>query len=160
MFELHVDEPKVGSLGGGGRYDRLIGSFSGKDIPAVGFSFGLERILVVMEELGMIEPTNTAADILVTVFSDELRAESSRFANQLRAAGIPTDLYLGTGKFKSQFKYANARGYPYMAVIGPDEKEASKVAIKNLTTGNQELIEQKNAASVLRGYTAGVSPEG
>ena len=160
VFELHVDEPKVGSLGGGGRYDRLIGSFSGKDIPAVGFSFGLERILVVMEELGMIEPTNTAADILVTVFSDELRAESSRFANQLRAAGIPTDLYLGTGKFKSQFKYANARGYPYMAVIGPDEKEASKVAIKNLTTGTQELIEQKNAASVLRGYTAGVSPEG
>ena len=160
VFELHVDEPKVGSLGGGGRYDRLIGSFSGKDIPAVGFSFGLERILVVMEELGMIEPTNTAADILVTVFSDELRATSSRFANQLRAAGIPTDLYLGTGKFKSQFKYANARGYPFMAVIGPDEKDASKVAIKNLANGEQELVEQKNAASVLHGYTAGVSPEG
>lgn len=151
VFELHVDEPKVGSLGGGGRYDKLIGSFSGRDIPAVGFSFGLERILVVMEELGMIEPSNTAAEILVTVFSDALRAESSRFANQLRAEGIPTDLYLGTGKFKSQFKYANARGYPFMAVIGPDEKDASKVAIKNLETGEQNLLEQKNAASFLRG---------
>lgn len=151
VFELHVDEPKVGSLGGGGRYDKLIGSFSGRDIPAVGFSFGLERILVVMEELDMIEPSNTAAEILVTVFSDALRAESSRFANQLRAEGIPTDLFLGTGKFKSQFKYANARGYPFMAVIGPDESDASKVAIKNLETGEQHLIEQKNAASFLRG---------
>ena len=87
-------------------------------------------------------------------------AQNQAASQTNRAAGIPTDLYLGTGKFKSQFKYANARGYPYMAVIGPDEKEASKVAIKNLTTGTQELIEQKNAASVLRGYTAGVSPEG
>jgi len=160
VFELHVDEPKVGSLGGGGRYDGLVGSFSGKDIPAVGFSFGLERILVVMEELGMIEATNTAAKIMVTVFSDALRAESSRFANHLRTAGIPTDLYLGTGKFKSQFKYANARGYPFMAVIGPDEMDALKVTIKDLSSGTQHLVEQKNAAAFLQGYTTEVSPKG
>ena len=149
VFELHVDEPKVGSLGGGGRYDKLIGQFSGRDISAVGFSFGLERILVVLEELGMLNIPETAAQIFVTVFSEETRSASIQFATLLRAAGIPTDLYLGTGKLKTQFKHANAKGYPYLAVIGPDESEGSKVTIKNLRTGDQQTVSQNNAPEVL-----------
>lgn len=157
VFELHVDEPKIGSLGGGGRYDKLIGQFSGRDIQAVGFSFGLERILVVMEELGMLDVQETAADVLVSVFSDELRDASSQFATTLRAQGIPTELYLGTSKLKAQFKYANGRGYAFLAVIGPDEDSGSKVTIKRLSTGDQHVIEQKNAAAFLLEYKRGVS---
>ena len=145
VFELHVEEPKIGSLGGGGRYDKLIGQFCGRDIPAVGFSFGLERILVVLEELGMLDVPDTAAKVFVTVFSEETRNASIQFATYLRAAGIPTDLYLGTGKLKTQFKHANAKGYPFLAVIGPNESEGSTVTLKNLKTGEQQTVSQKNA---------------
>ena len=150
VFELRVDEPKVGSLGGGGRYDKLIGMFSGRDVPAVGFSFGLERIILVLEELNMLELNETSAAVMVSVFSDDTKSASADFATRLRANAIPTELYLGSGKLKSQFKYANARGYPYLAVIGEAEKADKTVTIKNLQTGEQTTISQSEAIAYLQ----------
>lgn len=144
VFETAVTEPKVGSISGGGRYDGLIGMFSGNDVPAVGVSLGMERIIAVMEELGMLSDTDAGARALVTIFSDDTRPASTAMAHRLRQAGIPTELYLGETSsrkaFKKQMKYANAGGYPWVIVIGPDEAAAGQATLKNMRTGDQETL--------------------
>ena len=139
----------AGSLGGGGRYDGLIGMFSGEQIPACGFSLGLERILVVMTERGMFPADVQASgpDVLVAVFEDRaedmtrrLESESLRLAGELRAAGLRVELYPEPDKLGKQFKYAAARNARFVAVIGGDELSAGTVTVKNLTTGEQLTV--------------------
>jgi len=145
VFEAEVVEPAVGSLCGGGRYDHLVGVFSGRDIPAVGVSLGLERIVTVMEDQGMLPETRTTATVLVTVFDEHTRDRSLETATALRAAGIATELYLGDGKLRSQLKHANALGFPWIIVIGPDEAAAGAVSLKDLATGAQETLSLEEA---------------
>jgi len=150
VFETEVVEPKVGSISGGGRYDRLIGMFLGQDVPSVGVSLGLERIITVMEELGMLPGAATTADVLVTVFDDATRGASLAVTSKLRAAGVKTDLFLGDGKLKNQLKYANARAYPWVVVIGPEEAAAGTVSLKSLKTGEQASVSVDDAIVRLR----------
>ena len=104
----------AGSLGGGGRYDNLIGMFSGQDIPACGFSLGLERILVVMTERGMFPPTlaMSPADVMVAMFDVPTVAHTMRVADQLRAHGLRVLVYPDADKLGKQIKYADGRGIP------------------------------------------------
>lgn len=132
VFEAVVEKPDVGSIAGGGRYDGLVGALSGRDLPAVGVSLGLERILVVMEELDMLPARTTAAAVLVTVLDDSVSTYAASVAARFRAAGVPTELYLGQGSFKSQMKHANKRGYPWVALVGTDEAEAGTVTLKDV----------------------------
>lgn len=150
VFETEVTEPKVGSISGGGRYDKLIGMFLGQDVPAVGVSLGLERIITVMEELGMLPGTSTIAQVLVTVFDEVTRGASLRAAARLREAGVRTDLFLGDGKLKNQLKYANARAYPFVVVVGPEEAAAERLSLKDLKTGEQASISIDEAIRRLR----------
>ncbi len=144
VFECAVTEPKVGSIAGGGRYDQLIGMFSNQDVPSVGVSLGLERIIAVMEELGMLPETQAGAQVLVTVFSDDTLTASIDATRQLREAGIASELYLGATSsrksFSKQMKYANAGGYPYVLVIGPDEMDAGHAKLKNMASGEQQTL--------------------
>src|SRR5690348_17820726 len=98
----------AGSLGGGGRYDNLVGMFAGQEIPACGFSLGLERILVVMSERQMFPRNLTASvpDVMVAVWNEESVAESLKLAQELRAGGLRVDLYPDADKLGKQFKYA------------------------------------------------------
>src|SRR5207237_9722002 len=136
-------------------YDGLIGMFSGEQIPACGFSLGLERILVVMGERGMFPPEVTASgpDVLVTIFEDPLASESLRLASDLRAAGLTVELYpeaLRGGKdLGKAFKYADARHARYVAVMGGDEVSRGDVKIKNLATGAQQAVARASIASAL-----------
>jgi histidyl-tRNA synthetase len=154
IMEIAVPD-LAGSLGGGGRYDGLIGMFSGEQIAACGFSLGLERILVVMTERGMFPPEVQASgpDVLVTVFDDTLAAESLRFATELRANDLRVELYpdpLRGGKdLGKAFKYADARKARYVAVIGQDESSQGHVKIKDLSTGEQRTVPRASAAAVL-----------
>ena len=154
IMEIAVPD-LAGSLGGGGRYDGLIGMFSGEQIPACGFSLGLERILVVMTERGMFPSQVQASgpDVLVTVFDDTLAAESLRFATELRANDLRVELYpdaLRGGKdLGKAFKYADARKARYVAVIGQDESNQGNVKIKDLTTGEQRTVPRASAAAAL-----------
>ena len=102
-----------GSLGGGGRYDNLVGMFSGAAVPACGFSLGLERIVVVMTERGMFPEAlaSSPADVMVSIWNEESVAESIALAHQLRNAGLRVDLYPEADKLGKQFKYASAREY-------------------------------------------------
>jgi len=141
VFETLVEEPKIGSISGGGRYDGLVGMFSGKDVPAVGVSLGLERIITVMEELGMAGGATTTTQVLVTVFSDEQRGTSMRAAAAFRAAGVPTEVWLDApGKVGKQFKAANKQGIPWVVTIGPDEAVQGQVQLKDLRSGEQVTV--------------------
>ena len=149
VFEISVDEPKVGSIAGGGRYDNLVGVFGKTSVPAVGVALGLERVLMVMEELDMFGPREDVASVLVTVYSPELRAAAARVAGQLRAAGVRVDLYVGEGTMKAQFKYANAREVSWVVVIGPSEAERGTVTLKDMRTGTQEEVKLPRAIDAL-----------
>jgi histidyl-tRNA synthetase len=152
ILEINVPD-LAGSLGGGGRYDNLVGMFSGKDIPACGFSLGLERIIVVMTERGMF-PENlerAAADVLVTVWNEEAVRDSLAFAAALRreASALRVDVYPEADKLGKQLKYASARGVPFVVVIGDDERARGEVALKDMTSGGQERVARAHAAAIL-----------
>ncbi len=143
----------AGSLGGGGRYDGLIGMFSGENIPACGFSLGLERILVVMSERKMFPPNvdQADADVLVTVFDAESIPDALRLAAELRAAGHRADVYPEPDKLGKQFKYAASIGIPHVAILGPDERTSGMVTIKDMSSGEQTRIPRGDIGARLRG---------
>jgi histidyl-tRNA synthetase len=143
IMEINVKD-LTGSLGGGGRYDNLVGMFLGQDVPACGFSLGLERILVVMSERGMFPPevASTPADIMVAIWSEDSIDDSIRLARELRTAGFRVDLYPEPDKLGKQFKFASARGVPLVALLGDDERAKGEVAIKNMRTGEQRTYKR------------------
>jgi histidyl-tRNA synthetase len=140
VFEAVIREPNIGSIAGGGRYDGLIGMFCKRDVPAVGISLGLERILVVMDELGMFEDVQSQTKVLVTVFSPELRAQSLKTVTHLRSAGVNAQISMDTAKLGKQFKRADGLGIPYAVVIGPEEAAAGTVVLKDLASGEQTTV--------------------
>ena len=154
IMEIAVPD-LAGSLGGGGRYDGLIGMFLGEDVPACGFSLGLERILVVMTERDMFPAHVHAApaDILVTLFDEPGAADTLRLARDLRAAGLRVEVYPEPDRLGKQFKYAAASGIGRVAVFGGDERARGVVTIKDMQTGAQTSVP-------LDGLHAGVAPTG
>jgi histidyl-tRNA synthetase len=137
IFE--IDFPGfAGSGGAGGRYDELVGMFSGQSIPACGFSLGLERILLLMEEQNMFPPRLAGQpQVLITLFDEASIGASLQFARDLRAQHIRVDLYPEPDRYGRQFKYGEERQIRYAALISPREIEASVVAIKDLVSGDQ-----------------------
>ncbi len=131
-----------GSVGGGGRYDELIGMFCNEQIPACGFSLGLERLIVVMDERGMFPPEleNNFTDCLVTIWKKETAGESLKVANVLRQKGLRVSVYPEADKLAKQFKYAASINAGYVCVIGENEIADGKVTFKNMQTGEQHSI--------------------
>jgi histidyl-tRNA synthetase len=150
IYESVVEEPKIGSLSGGGRYDNLIGMFLGRDIPATGTAFGIERIIEVMAQLDMFPDSKTKTQVLVTIFDDEGRAASLAFAQHLRQAGIRTESVFDATKMKKQLSYADKKGIRYVAILGPDERDNDRVTIKDLTSGEQQTLERERCADYFK----------
>ncbi|MEO8484547.1 MAG: histidine--tRNA ligase [Acidobacteriota bacterium] len=131
------------SLGGGGRYDNLIGMFLGREVPACGFSLGLERIIVVMTERGMFPPTVSRgnADVMVTFLDDSCRREALALAGDLRGAGLRVDIYPDASrKLEKPLKYASSRQVRVLAIVGPDELARGEVAMRHLATRQQVSV--------------------
>jgi histidyl-tRNA synthetase len=141
-----------GSLGGGGRYDNLVGMFLGKDVPACGFSLGLERIIVVMTERNMFpaELVSSPADVMVTIWNEDSLSESLALATELRSQGLRVDLYPEADKMGKQFKYASSRGISFVAIVGDDERARGEVAIKDLRSGEQRSVKRNEVAAAIR----------
>jgi histidyl-tRNA synthetase len=152
IMEIAVKD-LAGSLGGGGRYDNLVGMFLGQDVPACGFSLGLERILVVMSEREMFPSVvgSSPADIMVAIWNEDSIAESIQLARELRVSGLRVDLYPEADKLGKQFKYASSRGVPFVAVLGEEESSRGEVAIKDMRTGEQRAAKRADVALILRG---------
>jgi len=150
IMEIRVPD-LAGSLGGGGRYDGLIGMFCGEEIPACGFSLGLERILVVMTERQMFPAhvQTVAAEVMVTLFDAESVPASIALARELRGTGLSVDVYPEPDKLGKQFKYASSRGVPYVTVVGGDERAAGTVTVKNMVSGEQTSVGRDDLANWL-----------
>jgi histidyl-tRNA synthetase len=151
IIEIKVPD-LTGSLGGGGRYDNLVGMFLGKDIPACGFSLGLERIIVVMTERAMFpaELVSSPADVMVTIWNEESFGESLSLATELRSQGLRVDLYPEADKMGKQFKYAAARNISFVAIVGDNERARGEVAIKDLRSGEQRSVKRVEVGSSLQ----------
>ena len=153
IMEINVAD-LAGSLGGGGRYDNLVGMFLGQNIPACGFSLGLERILVVMTERNMFPATlaTTPADVLIATFDVSGAGAAMRLAATLRKGGLRVLVYPDAEKIGKQIKYADSRGIPFVALLGEDEIKAGTVTVKNLSAQTQATYDQSAAgAAILEG---------
>lgn len=150
VFEAVVDNPPMGSLLGGGRYDELIGQFAGRPLPTVGLAFGLERLHDVMEELKM-GPQTSVAEVFATFFSAELADVTLAIAAELRAAGINVEIALDPGeKLGKQFKHADKRGIPLAVVIGPDEQAQGVVVLRDMRSGEQRAVPRGELIAALQ----------
>ncbi len=133
--------PNGSTLCGGGRWDKMIGKFTGSDLPAVGFSIGLERTTEALEEAGILQSLDSSSKVLVTVFSQELAVNALELTSQLRLKDIPTEIYLDPEtKLDKQLKYADQKGIPFVVIIGPDEAATNQVMLKDLQKKSQEKL--------------------
>lgn len=150
IFEGVIPEYPVGSVGGGGRYDKLLNSLVEVDLPAVGFGLGFDRTLEAAEALNLIPSFSSSASVLVTIFSPELVAESTKTAFSLRSRGIPTTLYPEKNKgLDKQLKYANRMTIPFVIIIGPEEIEKRVIKLKNMQTGEQIVDTEEKILNII-----------
>ena len=151
IMEINVKD-LAGSLGGGGRYDNLVGMFLGQDIPACGFSLGLERIIVVMSERQMFPPEvgSAPAQVMVAIWDESSVADSIQLARELRASGLSVDLYPEVDKVRKQFKYAADKKISFVALMGDEERQRGEIALKDLKTGEQNSIKKERLVDELK----------
>ena len=140
VFEATVTEPKVGSVGGAGRYDGLVGSFLGRPVPATGMSLGLERIIEVVREHNLLPAPSSVADVAVIILRDTV-TDGAHLAHQLREAGLRVDLSLQPHRsIGDQLKFADRRGIPVAVIVGSSELAEGKATLKALASGEQIAI--------------------
>ena len=141
IFEVVPTNNNIGSLCGGGRYDDLTEIFGYKNISGIGISFGIERIIEILNTNNLfpkkIESNN---NVLISYLSNDLIKNSLELANKLREKGIPTDLYSEKARLKKQLQYANNNNIPFVIIIGEDEIKNGKYMLKNMKDGNQNLL--------------------
>ena len=146
IFEVKVNNVSIGSVSGGGRYDDLTGVFGLDGVSGVGFSFGVDRIYDVLEELNLFpEKQLEGTKVLITYFDDEGRDYGLMVLNQLRSSLISAELYPDAAKIKKQFTYADKKQIPFVIILGSEEIEKKKVSLKNLLTGNQSSYTLEDA---------------
>lgn len=140
-----------GSLCSGGRWDNLIEQFSGKSVPAVGFGLGFDRTLEVLEEQKKLHFFNSSSQVLVTIFSPELKDKAFEIAKDLRFRFIQTELwYDEQAKMEKQLKYANAKQIPYVVIVGPEEAEKNIITVKSMETREQKQMTVKELSETIK----------
>ena len=148
IFETYVEEPKIGSITGGGRYDTLIKTLGGPDIPAVGTTLGLDRIVDCIIELNLLPNLpKTKTKIMVANFGEKTLNKSLELTSLLRQNNIPTVFYPNEERIGKQFKYASLKNIPFVALIGENELINNTVTIKNMSTSEQKTISQNEVVN-------------
>ncbi|MBA3944303.1 MAG: histidine--tRNA ligase [Herpetosiphonaceae bacterium] len=151
VFEAVIEQPPIGSLLGGGRYDNLIGTFADRAVPTVGTAFGIERLQIVMTELGLGPQSQGAVTAYVTIFSAELAGEALRLASELRRAGIATITALAPDKLGKQLKEAAVKTIPFALIVGPDELAKGEVVVRDLRSGEQRNVRREAVVGAVGG---------
>lgn len=152
IFEIGAPETvKLGSIGGGGRYDDLTGIFGLKDMSGVGISFGLDRIYLVMEELNLFpETVSTASKVMFLNMGEEEMSYGMQAVMKLRDAGIRTEVYPDKAKVGKQFQFADKKGIPFTVLVGSQEMSEQKYTLKELASGEQTLLSLEELITKLK----------
>ena len=141
IFEVKALDVEIGSITGGGRYDNLTGIFGMPGVSGVGISFGADRIYDVLNQLDLYpEDAMTGTKVLFVNFGEKEQAYSMPIVKALRDAGVATEIYPDSVKMKKQMSYANAKQVPYVAIVGETEMAEGKVTLKNMLTGEQQML--------------------
>lgn len=155
IFEVEIPEYPAGSVCGGGRFDKLIGMFANKQIPATGCAFGFDRTMEAMEALNLFpaELALSTTKALVTIFSENLKQQSLELCSRLRSNNINAEIYLGEIKEKNalekQLKYADKKNIPYGMIIGEEEMKKGMVTVKNMKTREQKEMTIEELITIL-----------
>lgn len=145
IFELEVEGYNGGSVGGGGRYDDLIGRFASSKIPATGFSFGFDRLIEAATEANLLPKYSPTTKVLVTVFNEGLLSASLSLISKLRNKGIAAEISLGLSeKLDKQLKYADIKNIPFAIILGPEEIKKDLFTLKDLNKKSQELLKESD----------------
>jgi histidyl-tRNA synthetase len=152
VFEAFLPEMEIDAVCAGGRYDDLCSMFSKQKFSGVGASFGFDRILLAMDQLNMFDDVKLNSRVLVTYFNEEALENSLKILNDLRNAGINSEIYFEPEKLGTQLRYANKKGIPFVVMCGPDEMERGEAKIKMMKTGKQKQIPQNQLTAYLNGY--------
>jgi histidyl-tRNA synthetase len=144
---VKAKDVQIGSIGGGGRYDDLTGLFGVPNIPGVGISFGVDRIYDVMEELKLFpHEVSTATQVLFFNLGEKEGRAAFDVAQQLRRKNIRCEIYHEPAKFDKQFKYAEKKNIPFVAIIGEEEIKNNSCKVKNLNSGQQQDVKLNELA--------------
>ncbi len=156
IYETTIVEPPRPSITGGGRFDNLIGMFQKESLPATGTTIGIERIIDAMEELDMFPPQvrRTVCEVLISQFDESTIHACLRLGKELRSRGINVELSHEALPLGKQIRYADKKGIPFVAILGPDELEKSQVTIKNLAARQQKTVDIEKASQVIRNWSA------
>jgi histidyl-tRNA synthetase len=155
VCEARVESPKVGSIAGTGRYDGLVGTFLGRDIPATGVSLGFERIMEVVREHNLLSLPSAVADAFMVYLPDTV-GEASRITRVLREEGLRIDQSIIDNKgLGAQLKYADRKGIPFAIIAGADELDQGEVSLKNLRSGEQARVAISVLAEEIRSQQPG-----
>ena len=152
IYETTIEEPKMPSITGGGRYDELVRMFSDRSYPATGTTIGIERIIDAMEELNMFPPNvgKAVAQVLVTIFDQSLVNASLELANLLRKSGVKTEMYSDQEPLGTQIRYASKKGIPFVVILGPDELAAGQVTVRDLLRKEQQTVGHADLVGLVR----------
>ena len=151
IFELEVEGYSGGSVGGGGRYDDLIGKLGNDSVPAVGFSFGVDRLIEAMDEAGILPVPTPSSTVLVTIFGPAQLEDSLSLVSKLRNQGIKAEVSLNSDeKLDKQLKYADNKKIPYAVVLGPEEVKSEIFTLKDLKTSEQKKLNLNDLIKQLR----------
>ena len=152
IFETVIEKPNLGSISGGGRYDNLIGLFRRDSLPTTGISLGIERIIDLMDELGLYPNSlgGTVVQALVAVFDAETRPQATRLAADLRRAGIRCELHLEKRRLGRQLQAADRRGIPLVLLQGSGELERGQVKIRRMADGSERTVSRHLVAAEIR----------
>jgi len=151
IFEVVAPKVAMGSIGGGGRYDDLTGIFGLKNMSGVGISFGLDRIYLVLEELGLFPVTVTATTKALFInYGNKESLYAMEAISKLRKAGIKVELYPDAAKLAKQFQHADKRGISYAVIAGQSELERMQFGLKNLQTGEQIAFDFEGLKNALK----------
>jgi len=146
IFEVFAAKG-IGSIAGGGRYDKMIGLFSGRDIPATGISFGIERLIEVMKEREMIETKKSNINVSVVATTNEVREQVLEIVQDLRKKNINADFDLRSRRLSKQLEYADSMKIPFVIIVGKKELEKDSVKIRDMKTGKEKVVKVKSIPS-------------
>lgn len=150
VWEWVINEGGVGSVGGGGRYDKLVGEYLDREIPATGGAFGFERLMEVMRDRNMLPSNPSKTQLMVAVFNKNLLKSGIDLAKKFRESGINCFLFPEDKQIQKQLSYANKKGIKFVAILGEDEVNQNKLMLKDMTTGEQTMLTLEEALQKIK----------